>query len=346
MDTFARRLLAWYDEHGRHDLPWQRAATPYSVWVSEIMLQQTQVTTMIPYFERFVARFPTIADLAAARRDDVLAHWAGLGYYARARNMHAAAEILVAKYDGELPVSLAELIALPGIGRSTAAAILALAYDQRQAILDGNVKRVLARYHAVAGWPGQAQVHRDLWTLAEQHTPRERVAHYTQAIMDLGAMVCTRSRPSCEACPVNRGCAARLAGVQEELPTRKPRTRRRQRRVSVLLVRDREHRVLLERRPDTGIWGGLFSLPELTEGDDVYRWCDRYLGTGVLSRELLAPIDHAFTHFDLRLEPVVLELQGVPCGVMDGDEWLWYNPAQKLDVGVAAPIATLLSSLQ
>lgn len=346
MDAFARKLLAWYDEHGRHDLPWQRAATPYSVWVSEIMLQQTQVATMIPYFERFMARFPTVNDLAAAGRDDVLAHWAGLGYYARARNIHATAAILVAKYAGQLPVSLTELMALPGIGRSTAAAILALAFGRRQAILDGNVKRVLARYHAVSGWPGQTQVLRDLWTLADKHTPRERVAHYTQAVMDLGAIVCTRSRPNCKACPVNRGCAARLAGVQEELPTRKPRARRRQRHVSVLLVRDAEHRVLLERRPETGIWGGLFSLPELAEDDDLHRWCDRYLGTGVLSREPLAPIDHSFTHFDLRLEPVVLTLQGTPRGVMDGDEWFWYNPAQELNVGVAAPIATLLSSLR
>ena len=346
MDAFARRLLAWYDEHGRHDLPWQRVATPYAIWVSEIMLQQTQVATMIPYFERFVARFPAVADLAAATRDEVLAHWAGLGYYARARNLHAAAEILVAKYDGELPVSLTELMALPGIGRSTAGAILALAFGRRQAILDGNVKRVLARYHAVDGWPGRTQVHKNLWALAQRHTPRERVAHYTQAVMDLGAIVCTRSKPSCGACPVKRGCAARLAGIQAELPTRKPRTRRRQRSVSVLLVQDPEHRVLLERRPETGIWGGLYSLPELSEDDDVYRWCDRYLSTGVLSREPLAPIDHAFTHFDLRLEPVALKLQGVPRRVMDDGEWLWYKPAQELEVGVAAPIATLLSSLR
>ena len=309
------------------------------------MLQQTQVATVIPYFERFVVRFPTVADLAAARRDDVLAHWAGLGYYARARHMHEAAGILVAKYDGELPDSSTELMALPGIGRSTAGAILALAYGRRQAILDGNVKRVLARYHAVAGWPGQASIHRALWALAEKHTPRERVAQYTQAIMDLGATVCTRSSPSCETCPINRGCAARLAGVQEELPTRKPRAKRRQRRVSVLLVRDAEQRLLLERRPETGIWGGLFSLPELPEDDDVHRWCDRRLGTGVLSHEPLAPIEHAFTHFDLRLEPVVLQLQGVPRRVMDGGEWLWYKPTHELDVGVAAPIATLLSSL-
>ncbi len=309
------------------------------------MLQQTQVATVVPYFERFVARFPTVADLAAARRDDVLVHWAGLGYYARARHMHETAEILVAKFDGDLPDSSTELMALPGIGRSTAGAILALAYGRRQAILDGNVKRVLARYHAVDGWPGQASVYRELWALAEKHTPRERVAQYTQAIMDLGATVCTRSSPSCEACPVNRGCAARLAGTQGELPTRKPRSKRRQRRVSVLLVRDAEQRILLERRPETGIWGGLFSLPELPEDDDVHRWCDRRLGTGVLSHEPLAPIEHAFTHFDLRLEPVVLELQGVPRRVMDDGEWLWYNPAHELDVGVAAPIATLLSSL-
>lgn len=345
VDAFARRLLAWYDDYGRHDLPWQRQATPYSIWVSEIMLQQTQVATVIPYFERFVARFPAVADLATAGRDEVLAHWAGLGYYARARNMHAAAKIVIAEYNGELPVSMNELEALPGIGRSTAAAILALAYGQRQAILDGNVKRVLARYHAVEGWPGRAGVLRDLWAFAESHTPRERLADYTQAVMDLGATVCTRSSPSCERCPVRRRCAARLAGLQEQLPTRKPRATRPQRQVSVLLVRDSEQRVLLKRRPDTGIWGGLFSLPELADGEDAQRWCDRYLGTGVSSREALAPIDHAFTHFDLRIEPLVLKLQGEARSVIDSDEWLWYKPAHELSVGVAAPIATLLSAL-
>ena len=345
VDAFARKLLDWYDEHGRHDLPWQRAATPYSIWVSEIMLQQTQVATVIPYFERFMARFPTVRDLATSPRDDVLACWAGLGYYARARNLHATAEIVVADSDGEMPDSMTALVALPGIGRSTAGAILALAYGQRQAILDGNVKRVLARYHAVCGWPGRANVLRELWALAEKHTPQRRVSYYTQGIMDLGATLCTRSRPRCEACPLSSGCAARAAGMQEELPTRKPHVRRPQRHVSVLVVRDNQQRVLLERRPDAGIWGGLFSLPELAAKENADYWCDRYLGAGIANSRSLTPIDHAFTHFDLRIEPIALELHSAPRNVMDSSDWLWYKPADAMDFGVAAPIGTLLNSL-
>ena len=339
MDSFSRRLLAWYDEHGRHDLPWQVAATSYSIWVSEIMLQQTQVATVIPYFERFIACFPTVSDLAAASRNDVLARWSGLGYYARARNLHDAAKCVVANHAGELPQSIDELVALPGIGRSTAGAILALAHGRRQAILDGNVKRALARYHAVAGWPGRTAVLRVLWEFAEKHTPHERVADYTQAIMDLGATVCSRRRPRCNECPVSRRCAARISGTQAELPGRKSKTERPQRRVAVMLVRDEE------RRPEMGIWGGLYSLPELSEGDDVQGWCDRNLGTAVSSHEELTPIEHSFTHFDLRIEPMVLELEGKTRQVMDSTDWLWYKPAQDLDFGIAAPIATLLRSL-
>ena len=346
MDSFARKLLAWYDEHGRHDLPWQRAATPYSAWISEIMLQQTQVATVIPYFERFVARFSTVRDLAEASRDEVLAFWAGLGYYARARNLHAAAKLMVADYGGEMPSSMTSLVALPGIGRSTAGAILALAHGQRQAILDGNVKRVLARYYAVQGWPGRANVLRELWALAEKHTPQQRVADYTQGIMDLGATLCSRSSPACEICPLGRRCAAHAAGTQKQLPTRKPRASRPQRHVSVLLVRDDQKRILLERRPDEGIWGGLFSLPELGTDEDAKCWCDRHLGAGISKSRSLNPIDHAFTHFDLRIEPVVLELRCAPRNVMDGDGWLWYKPADAMDFGVAAPIGTLLNSLQ
>jgi A/G-specific adenine glycosylase len=345
MDAFAHRVLAWYDEFGRRDLPWQRAASPYAVWISEIMLQQTQVATVIPYYERFMARFPTVYRLAAAPRDDVLAHWAGLGYYARARNLYSAAATIVADHGGELPDNMMSLQALPGIGRSTAGAILALAYCQRQAILDGNVKRVLTRFYGVSGWPGRANVLQRLWALAEKHTPRRRVAEYTQAIMDLGATLCTRSSPGCNACPLNRGCVARAAGTQGQLPTPKPRALRPQRQVSVLLVQDKQRRVLLERRPDSGIWGGLFSLPELGTDEDADYWCARHLGAGVSSRRSLAPIDHAFTHFDLRIAPMVLELRGAPRNVMEDGEWLWYKPADEMDFGVAAPIGALLNLL-
>ena len=321
MDTFARRLLTWYDEFGRNDLPWQRATSPYAVWVSEIMLQQTQVATVIPYYERFMVRFPTVYQLAAAPRDDVLAHWAGLGYYARARHLHSAAATIVADHSGELPNSMASLLALPGIGRTTAGAILALAYCQRQAILDGNVKRVLARFHGVSGWPGRANVLEKLWTL------------------------CTRSNPSCDTCPLNRDCIARATGTQKRLPTPKPRGLRPQRKVSVLLVQDNQQRVLLERRPDAGIWGGLFSLPELGTDEDADGWCARYLGTQMSSSRSLAPIDHAFTHFDLCITPMILELQETPCSVVEEGEWLWYKPADEIDFGVAAPIGALLNSL-
>lgn len=346
LDSFARRLLAWFDDHGRHDLPWQRSVSPYSVWVSEIMLQQTQVATVVPYFERFMGRFPTVDALAAAPRDDVLAHWAGLGYYARARNLHAAAACIVVDHGGDLPTDLAGLQALPGIGRSTAAAILALANDRQQAILDGNVKRVLARYHGVNGWPGRAKVMRELWSLAEKHTPTSRVADYTQGIMDLGATLCTRQQPGCDNCPLARGCVARASGTQELLPERKPRASRPQRQVAVLLVQDDRRRVLLERRPDAGVWGGLFSLPELPVDDDADRWCVRHLGTEVSSRHSLEPIDHSFTHFDLRIEPIALELEGPPGNVMDGDGWLWYKPTDEMDFGVAAPIGALLTALR
>ncbi len=345
MNAFARQVLDWYDVEGRHDLPWQRSATPYSIWVSEIMLQQTQVSTAIPYFERFLERFPDVTSLARARRDEVLAHWSGLGYYARARNLHDAAAIVVDEYDGGLPQTLDELVALPGIGRSTAGAILALGFGKRAFILDGNVKRVLARYFAVPGWPGHTSVARELWNLAEQLTPHENVADYTQAIMDLGATLCKRSDPGCARCPVRERCAARIAGNQSEFPHRKPRATRRQRSVAVLLVRDPARRVLLERRPDTGIWGGLYSLPELADASEAASWCASRLGAGVASRQSLEPIDHSFTHFDLRIEPLMLELDGTVESVMDSADWLWYKPQGQLDVGIAAPIAALLSTL-
>jgi len=309
------------------------------------MLQQTQVATVIPYFERFMVRFPSVTMLAAAELDEVLALWAGLGYYARARNLHRAARIVAETHGGYLPGLLDELTELAGVGRSTAGAILALAHGQRQPILDGNVKRVLARYHGVEGWSGRTEVQRRLWKWAEQHTPEVEVESYTQAIMDLGATICTRARPYCTECPVNGRCVARRAGTQETLPTPRPARERPRRQVRVLVVRDPGGGVLLERRPVTGIWGGLFSLPELAADDDPHNWCERRLGVSVSSEQALAVLDHAFTHFDLRMEPLMLRLAAVPRQVMDRDDWLWYNPAHERGVGVAAPIATILTSL-
>jgi A/G-specific adenine glycosylase len=345
LDSFANRLLAWFEQHGRHDLPWQRNATPYLIWVSEIMLQQTQVATVIPYFERFVRRFPSIAELAAADLDAVLAHWSGLGYYARARNLHRTARVVADELGGKLPETLDALTALPGIGRSTAGAILALAHGVREPILDGNVKRVLARYHGIDGWAGQAAVSNELWRRAEAHTPHGHVGAYTQAIMDLGATVCTRAKPACPACPLRNDCIAARDGRQAELPARRPRRSRPQRSVRVLLVQDPEQRVLLERRPAAGIWGGLFSLPEIGEGEDECVWCDRVLNARVSAQRALPTIDHAFTHFDLKIAPTLLELEHGSALVMDRPDWLWYKPAMKSQLGLAAPIAALLQSV-
>jgi len=345
VDAFARRLLTWFETHGRHDLPWQQDTTPYSIWVSEIMLQQTQVSTVVPYFKRFMRSFPSVQALAAADQDDVLAHWSGLGYYARARNMHRAARRIVDDFDGDLPRTLSALMDLPGIGRSTAGAILALAHGQREPILDGNVKRVLARYHGIEGWSGKSAVLAQLWALAEKHTPSREIAAYTQAIMDLGATVCTRGDPSCSECPVRRGCRAFREGRQAELPAPRPRRDRPQRSVHVLLVRDDEQRVLLERRPATGIWGGLFSLPELADDQEAVSWCHANLNAKVSAQRALTPVGHSFTHFDLMIRPTLLELDGGPSSVMDRPDWLWYNPAMKSELGLAAPIAALLDKV-
>jgi len=306
------------------------------------MLQQTQVGTVIPYFHRFVARFPDTPSLARAPIDDVLALWSGLGYYARARNLHRAARIIVERHAGKIPSLPDELRQLPGIGRSTAAAVVALAYDQRQPILDGNVKRVLARFHAIEGWPGRAEVARELWARADQHTPSTPVADYTQAIMDLGATVCTRGQPQCAACPVQEDCEARKRGIEHELPTRRKRAKRPARSVTVLIVQTPDGETLLERRPASGIWGGLLSFPELTVGDSADDWCQRRFGIRPSAEVPLAVVEHAFTHFDLTLAPVQLTLVTDTTVEMDDDQWLWYNSAQPLPGGVAAPIGRIL----
>ncbi len=345
MDSFARKLIDWHAVHGRHDLPWQLDPTPYGIWVAEVMLQQTQVTTVAPYYERFMQRFPTLEALAAAPLDEVLALWAGLGYYARGRNLHRSARIVIERWAGTLPDSLDGLLSLPGIGRSTAGAILAQAYGQRAAILDGNVKRVLARYHAVEGWPGEAAVERTLWAHAERHTPGEQIGAYTQAIMDLGATVCTRRQPKCAVCPVVPGCAARRAGIEARLPAPRPKAARQRRTATVLVVIDPAGSVLLERRPEQGVWGGLYSFPELPDGEDVEQWCYRKLGAHVSSVEACDPVLHPLTHFDLVLAPLQIRLACSPKMVGDGRDRLWHDPATAQTVGVAVPIAAALRRL-
>jgi len=339
-------LLAWFDRHGRRDLPWKRPATPYRVWVSEIMLQQTQVATVIPYFQRFMARFPDLPDLAAAPLDEVLALWSGLGYYARARNLHACARRVVAEHGGELPQDLEALMALPGIGRSTAGAILAQAHGLPYPILDGNVKRVLARLHAVPGWPGKAQVQRRLWALAETHTPQERVADYTQAIMDLGATVCTRLRPRCDACPLGDGCAALQMGTPAAFPEPRPRRTLPRREVRWLVVDDGHGGILLQRRPDSGLWGGLWTPPEIPFDEDPVAWGERALGLRLQGIEALPVFDHAFTHFRLRIHPLRAQAAGCRDVVMEPTETLWYKNGPNDSVGLPRPVRTLLTGLR
>jgi A/G-specific adenine glycosylase len=338
-DRFARRLLTWFAHHGRHDLPWQRDPTPYRVWVSEIMLQQTQVATVIPYFESFTARLPDAAALAAAPLDEVLALWSGLGYYARARNLHRAARLVVEEFAGKLPNSIDDLVALPGIGNSTAGAILALSRGQRHAILDGNVKRVLARYHAVAGWPGEKRIAEKLWQHAERHTPRNECAAYTQAIMDLGATVCTRRNPACAICPLGEACTAHQQRRENEFPTPRPR-RAHPERSARLLVVEQAGAVLLEKRPPSGIWGGLWSFPELLDDAEPRDWCARHgLNPGT---PCSAPsFTHDFSHFRLRAEPVVVAAEQAS-SVMDGSRYLWYNGQP--GVGIPAPIRKWLAA--
>jgi A/G-specific adenine glycosylase len=303
--SFSQRLLHWFDLHGRHDLPWQEPRTPYRVWLAEIMLQQTQVAAVIPYFQRFVARFPDLAALAAAPADDVLQHWAGLGYYARARNLQRAAQLIMSQHGGEFPRDIEALTALPGIGRSTAGAILAQAYGQRHAILDGNVKRVLARHGAIGGWPGEPQVSKQLWALSESLLPRQRLTDYTQAIMDLGATLCTARKPACARCPVSADCQALQLDQVSEFPASRPKRERPQRQARLLLVENAAGEILFERRPPVGIWGGLWCLPMLesrADGDeDAAGWLQQRHGLRAQPFAALPAISHGFTHFELEL---------------------------------------------
>ena len=346
--TMQHSLLSWYRVHGRHDLPWQHPRTPYRIWVSEIMLQQTQVQTVIPYFNNFIQRFPSINHLANASLDEVLTLWSGLGYYARARHLHRAAKEIVEKLNGELPKQADLLKSLPGIGRSTAAAILAQAWDHPEAILDGNVKRVMCRLHRVAGPPNDKQIESTLWQLAESYTPKHEVAAYTQAIMDLGATLCRRTQPKCEICPLQSQCEAYIMNQTATFPHKMQRHARGRQTTSFLMVQDKENGIWLERRNGSGIWGGLFCFPEWDISESINDWTLAQFGARVASLEHWPRRLHRFTHFDLAYDPVKVTLGQKDLAPRSLPQYSgqWVPPeAHALPGGVATPIKQLIDEL-
>lgn len=336
---FSAAVLAWFDQHGRKDLPWQQNKTPYRVWLSEIMLQQTQVATVIPYYQRFLAELPDVQALAAAPADQVLHLWTGLGYYSRARNLHQAARQVVSEHAGEFPQDLEALMALPGIGRSTAGAIASLSMGLRAPILDGNVKRVLARYHAVRGWTGSTAVQKQLWGLAERYTPEARVADYTQAMMDLGATLCSRSKPSCLLCPLRKGCEARALGTPTAFPEPKPRKQLPVRTCLMPFLRNPDGNIWLQRRPDSGLWGGLWCPPEFNDQHELADWLQQQ-GLQVRQQQDMSPLRHTFSHFHLDIQPLLIEVNQA-AGVAEPGQ-VWYNLRQPTPLGLAAPVKKLL----
>lgn len=342
IQNFAPLVLDWYQRYGRKTLPWQLEKTPYKVWLSEVMLQQTQVATVIPYFERFMARFPTVNDLAIAPQDEVLHLWTGLGYYARARNLHKAAQTIASQYAGIFPTEFEAVNALPGIGRSTAGAVLSLALGQHHPILDGNVKRVLSRCYAVDGWPGEKKVENRLWQIAEQVTPAKGVEQFNQAMMDLGAMVCTRSKPKCELCPLKNVCEAYAHNSWAKYPGKKPKKTLPERTAFMLMIQQNEG-VWLEQRPPVGLWGGLFCFPQFASAEELESGVKKY-GVTLDQLQQQTAFRHTFSHFHLDIVPMWLNLLSAP-GCMDETAGLWYNLAQPQSVGLAAPVERLLTQL-
>jgi A/G-specific adenine glycosylase len=336
VSKFASALVEWQRQHGRRGLPWQGTRDPYRIWLSEVMLQQTQVAAVIPYYERFLRRFPTIDLLASASEDEVLQLWSGLGYYARGRNLHAAAKAVMAR--GAFPRKPEEIESLPGIGRSTAAAIAAFAFGERAAILDGNVKRVLARFLCIEGWPGEKAVETALWERANRLLPEREIESYTQALMDLGATVCTRSAPRCDACPVRISCKARKANRIARIPAPRPRKALPQRAVTWLVLR-RGNEILLEKRPSSGIWGGLWSFPE-APGKDVNGYCRRALACEVISKKALDTLEHGFTHFRLQIRPLLCEVMRKPNILAPG--YLWLDVDEARGAAVPTPVRKLV----
>ena len=345
MPNFPTHLLRWFEQHGRHGLPWQHPRTPYRVWLSEIMLQQTQVGTVIPYFQRFVQSFPTLPDLAAADDDSLMAHWAGLGYYARARNLHAAAKQCVQLHGGDLPRDLEALLSLPGIGRSTAGAILSQAWNDPFPILDGNVKRVLARYHGITGFPGQPAIEKQMWALAAQHVeqvPPGRMADWSQAQMDFGATLCTRANPACILCPVQDGCVALAQGLVDSLPTPKPSKVLPEREASALLLEDVQGRILLHKRPPAGIWASLWTLPQADSDAALREWFAANIDGDYDAAIELPLVVHTFSHYRLHLQPLQLRKVALHTRVGDNEQLRWVARGELATLGLPAPIRKLL----
>lgn len=340
---FSHTVLAWYDVHGRKHLPWQQDITPYRVWVSEIMLQQTQVATVIPYYQRFMQHFPIVQQLAAASQDEVLHLWTGLGYYARGRNLHAAAQQVVSQWQGCFPRSVEQLAELPGIGRSTAGAIASISMGIRAPILDGNVKRVLTRFFAIDGWPGVAAINQQLWQIADTLTPDHSHQQYTQAMMDLGATVCTRSKPRCGICPLQPQCQGYASGTPTHYPHSKPKKEKPEKTTYLLMLEHPNGSQLLQQRPQTGIWGGLWSYPETQNPQQAELVTQQLLGVSATQVEFLPPFRHTFSHYHLLIHPIRV---CVPTMVLQEERagYQWYDPQQPSSLGLAAPVKALLHS--
>jgi A/G-specific adenine glycosylase len=345
VSDFADDLIAWQKVHGRHDLPWQNTTEPYAIWVSEIMLQQTQVTAVIGYYSKFMQRFPSIASLAAATQEEVLQYWSGLGYYSRARNLHRAAISIIDDHDGAFPQDFVCMQALPGIGRSTAAAIASFAFNQIQTILDGNVKRVLARHFLISGWPGQPKVEKELWLLAEQLLPAAQMVAYTQGLMDLGATVCTRSKPKCTLCPLQHSCAAYQQQRVHTLPTPKPRKAIPEKNTSMLILQHGK-KVMLEKRPSIGIWGGLWSFPEAEAGEilTMETLVKQRFGISANSAHALPLLSHAFTHFKLHIQPHTLQVSELDPRASESGQ-IWLSIEEAINAAIPTPVRKILQSL-
>lgn len=351
MTDFSNKLLAWHKLHGRFDLPWQNTTDPYAIWVSEIMLQQTQVATVIPYYERFMERFPTVQALANAEIDEVLHLWTGLGYYARGRNLHAAAKQVQTEFNGDFPQTLEQMMSLRGVGRSTAGAILSFAFSLRHPILDGNVKRVLSRVFGVDGWYGKKTVADQFWQLADQHTPEQGIARYTQAIMDFGATMCTRSKPNCDRCPFVKNCIAFKENRISELPGKKPKKANPIKSCIVLLIRNESDHVLLQQRPPSGIWGGLWTLPQIDTKNnqkiieaDINTECNKQYGFKIQIVKKEKPFRHTFSHYHLDITPMYVSIKK-ETSIIEDSSSQWVDLTQPLQIGMPAPIKKLLKSL-